>query len=235
MLKLKDNGWRFLWARSGGPVPGISLAEAGMWLGLVPLAVYWATFWPAFHWAGKPVDPWAPIAWHQYMLELQDSVKKPHPYRSVWYQWVSNWRAIWYLYKEIDGVQRGVVLIGNPFTMLAGLAALGWALWAGLRQRRIELLAFAALYAVTVLFWAVSGKPIQFLYHYLLPSTFLMVLLGLALDALWGRPDRWRWLGPGALALSFAMFAVFYPIISAAELCCGRPSFQWWMWLKSWR
>ncbi len=235
VLKLKDNGWRFLWARGGAPVPGISLAEAGIWLGVVPLIVYWLTFWPAFHWAVKPVDPWAPIAWHQYMLELQDSVKKPHPYRSVWYQWVGNWRAIWYLYKEIDGVQRGVVLIGNPFTMLAGLAALGWALWAGLCQRRIELLAFAALYFATLLFWAVSGKPIQFLYHYLLPSTFLMALLAFALDALWQRQDRWRWLGPGALALSFAMFAVFYPIISAAELCCGRPSFQWWMWLKSWR
>ncbi|MEQ1640328.1 MAG: phospholipid carrier-dependent glycosyltransferase, partial [Novosphingobium sp.] len=154
ILKLKDNGARFLWARSGGPAPGISLIEAALWLGVVPLTVYWLSFWPAFHWANRPVDPWHPIAWHQHMLMLQESVKRPHPYRSVWYQWVSNWRAIWYLYKDIDGAQRGVVLIGNPFTMLAGLVALGWALWAGVRQRRLELLAFSAAYFATLLFWA---------------------------------------------------------------------------------
>ncbi len=234
-LKLKDNGRRFLLAREGGPVPGITLAEAGVWLGLVPLAVYWLTFWPAFHWTSKPVDPWHPIAWHEYMLQLQDSVKKPHPYRSVWYQWVGNWRAIWYLYKEVDGAQRGVVLIGNPFTMYAGLTALAWALWAGVRRWRMELLGFAALYIVSLLFWALSGKPIQFIYHYLLPSTFLMALLALGLDQLWRRPDRWRWLAPGSMVLSLALFAWFYPIISGYPLCCGRPSFEFWMWLRSWR
>ncbi|MFM5947630.1 MAG: phospholipid carrier-dependent glycosyltransferase [Novosphingobium sp.] len=235
VLKLKAHRGNFLFATRGGPVPGISLAEAALWLGLVPLGVYWLTFWPAFHWTERPVNPWAPLAWHEHMLMLQDSVKKPHPYRSVWYQWAGNWRAIWYLYKDIEGAQRGVVLIGNPFTMLAGLAALGWALWAGLVQRRLELLAFAALYLLTLLFWATSGKPVQFLYHYLLPSTFLMALLALALDALWRRSDRWRWLAPASLALSIAMFAWFYPIISGWPLCCGRSSFEFWMWLRSWR
>jgi dolichyl-phosphate-mannose-protein mannosyltransferase len=235
VLKLKANGRRSLWARTGGPVEGISLIEAALWLGLLPLAVYWLSFWPAFHWAERPVDPWHPITWHEHMLKLQESVKRPHPYRSVWYQWVSNWRAIWYLYKDIDGAQRGVVLIGNPFTMLAGVIALGWALWAGVRQRRLDLLAFSAAYFATLLFWAVSSKPVQFLYHYLLPSTFLMALLALALDRVWRRQDRWRWIGPAGLVLSLAMFAWFYPIISGWPLCCGRPSFEFWMWLKSWR
>ncbi len=234
-LKLKHTGRWFLLARRGGPVPGISLIEAALWLGLVPLAVYWLTFWPAFHWQARPLDPWSPIAWHQHMLTLQDSVVKPHPYRSVWYEWFSNWRAIWYLYKEVDGAQRGIVLIGNPFTMLAGLAALVWAVWAGVRQRRLDLLSFTALYFATLLFWAASGKPVQFLYHYLLASTVLMALLALALDALWQRTDRWRWIAPASVALSLAMFVWFYPILSAAPLCCGKPSYQWWMWLPSWR
>ena len=33
-LKLRHNGRRFLTARAGGPVPGISLIEAGLWLGV---------------------------------------------------------------------------------------------------------------------------------------------------------------------------------------------------------
>jgi dolichyl-phosphate-mannose--protein O-mannosyl transferase len=234
-LKLRANGWRFLWARKGGPVEGITLIEAALWLGLVPLVVYWLTFWSGFLWTDRPIDPWKPLAWHEFMLRLQDSVRKLHPYRSEWYEWVSNWRAIWYLYKDIDGAQRGVVLIGNPFTMLAGLAALGWALWAGLRKRRHDALAFAALYIVCLGMWPLSGKPIQFIYHYLLPSTFMMAALALALEDLWHRRDRWRWLAPAAMVLSFAMFAWFYPIISGYPLCCGRPSYQFWMWLHSWR
>ncbi|MFC0587963.1 phospholipid carrier-dependent glycosyltransferase [Novosphingobium aquiterrae] len=234
VLRLR-HGPRLLTATRGAPVPGISLVEAGLWLGLLPAAVYWLTFWPAFHWTPNPVNPWDPIGWHREMLRLQDSVVKLHPYRSKWYQWVIDWRAVWYLYQPIDGAQRGIVLIGNPFTMLAGLPALLWALWAGIWRHRRDALTFAVLYLVTLLFWALSGKPIQFYYHYLLPGTFLMACLALALDDLWQRRDRWRWLAPAALALSAGMFAWFFPIISAWPLCCGRPSFQFWMWLHSWR
>ncbi len=235
VLKARAHGRRLLFARSGGPIAGITLAEAAVWLGAVPLAVYWLSFWPAFHWVQNPIDPWRPVAWHEFMIRLQDSVVRPHPYRSQWYEWMGNWRAIWYLYKEVDGAQRGVVLIGNPFTMYAGLAALGWALWAGLRRRRHDALGFAVAYAAVMVMWPLSGKPIQFIYHYLLPSTFLIGCLALALEALWRRADRWRWLAPAALALSCAMFAWFYPIISAAPLWRGKMAFNEWMWLAGWR
>ncbi len=232
-LKLRHNGPRFLTESSGGPVPGIRLIEAGWWLGLLPLCVYWLTYWPAFFYTTGAIDPFDPIGHHQHMLELQDSVKKLHPYRSVWNEWAGNWRAIWYLYEEVDGAQRGIVLIGNPFTMLAGLPAVIWCLWAGLRRRRYDALACAVLYLVTLGLWIVSSKPIQFYYHYLLPGTFLMACLALALDALWqsGR----RWLPLGVLAASAGMFVYFYPIISAAQLHNGKQSFAQWMWLDSWR
>lgn len=234
-LKIRDTGLRFAWTSAGGAVPGITLAEAALWLGLVPLCVYWATFWPTFLFSERPASPWAPLAWHHYMVELQDSVTKLHPYRSVWYEWVGNWRAIWFYYKELEGTQRGILLVGNPFTMLAGLPALAWALWAGLWRRRYDALAFAVLYAVNLALWALSGKPIQFYHHYLLPGTFMMACLALALEELWRLERRWRWLAPAALVLSAGMFAHFYPILSAAELCCGKPSFAYWMWLDSWR
>ena len=233
--KVSANGRRFLTARSGGPVEGITLLEAALWLGLLPLCAYWASFWPAFNWTPNPVNWRDPIGWHQFMIRLQDSVVRPHPYRSVWYEWMGNWRAIWYLYKNVDGAQRGVVLIGNPFTMIAGLGALVWALWTRIRHGRSDALAFAAAYFAVMVMWPLSGKPVQFIYHYLLPSTFLMGALALALEALWRRKGRWRWLTPAALVLSIAMFAWFYPIISAAPLAKGKPAFSDWMWLDSWR
>lgn len=235
VLKIRDNRGRFLTAPEGGPVPGITLIEAAFWLGSVPLFVYWATFIPAAWYIDRPVSLLHIVDHHRYMLELQDSVKKLHPYRSVWWQWVVNWRAVWYLYEPIDGAQRGVLLIGNPFTMLAGLPALLWCLWTGLRRRNRAALAFAVLYLASLSLWIFSNKPIQFYYHYLLPGTFLMGCLALALDDLRRRADRWRWASWGSLAVAAGMFLWFYPIISAAKLHDGRPSYVKWMWLDSWR
>ena len=234
-LRLRDHGRRFIVERGTRPIPGIALWEAALWLGVLPLAVYWATYWRAFHYPHNPTDPLAPIAWHKYMLQLQDSVTKLHPYRSIWPDWVVNWRAVWYLYENIDGAQRGVVLIGNPFSMLAGLGAFAWSLWAGLWRRRNDALAFAALYIAVLGLWVVTKKPIQFYYHYLLPGSFLMACLALALDGLWARGGHWRWAALAPLAVAAGMFVYFYPIISSGALDNGKQSFVQWMWLNSWR
>jgi dolichyl-phosphate-mannose-protein mannosyltransferase len=234
-LRVRQSGWRIVGRKGAGPIPGVSLAEAAFWLGLLPLALYWLTYLPGFLWAERTIDPTAFVQHHRFMLKLQDSVKRLHPYRSVWYQWAANWRAIWYLYKVVDGYQRGVLLIGNPFTMLAGLPALLWCLWVGFLRKRGDALIFVGLYALLLGMWAINGKPIQFYYHYLLPAAFLMACLGLALDALWQRRDRWRWLMPASVLTALAMFLYFYPIISAAELHHGKKSFAQWMWLDSWR
>ena len=42
------------------------------------------------------------------------------------------------------------------------------------------LMLVALLYLLTLGFWIVAAKPIQFYYHYLLPSMFLLAALALA-------------------------------------------------------
>jgi dolichyl-phosphate-mannose-protein mannosyltransferase len=235
VYRFRDHGRRLLTERGTRPIAGISLWEAAIWLGAVPIALYWATYLPTFLYQKDAVNPLDPIGWHRTMLQLQDSVVKLHPYRSIWPDWVVNWRAVWYLYEPIDGAQRGVLLIGNPFTMLAGLPALLWCLWAGLWRRRNDALAFAVLYCAALGLWVISAKPIQFYYHYLLPGTFLMACLALALDAVWAKGGKWRWVPAAALTAAAGMFVYFYPIISAGVLHDGKTSFVKWMWLETWR
>ena len=220
---------RLFLSRRGLPVPGITLVEAALWLGIVPLVVYAATCS-----AGAPRDI---IDLHRTMLTMQENVVKPHPYQSVWWQWVLNLRAIWYLYEPVDGAYRGILLIGNPLTMLLGLPALGWCLWRGLVARSggardPVALSVALLYLLTLGFWIVAAKPIQFYYHYMLPSMFLLAALALALDTLWRSGHRWLALTP--LAISAALFAWFYPILSAAPLE-GKMAFLDYVWLKGWQ
>ncbi|MEO0690074.1 MAG: phospholipid carrier-dependent glycosyltransferase [Pseudomonadota bacterium] len=228
---------RLIFSRRGIPVPGVSLAEAFVWLGVVPLVVYALTFFPGY-WLEAPLRP-SPIAelglvgLHERILELQGSVMAPHNYQSTWPQWVTNTRGIWYLYEFTDNAQRGVLLIGNPLTMLAGLPALVWCLWIGLYRSDWARLAVVVGYASAIGFWLIAPKPVQFYYHYMMPSCFLLAALALALGDL-HHTKRLRWVSYAVPLGSAALFAIFFPILTAAELE-GPMSFTRWAWIAGWR
>ncbi len=223
---------RLVSSRRGLPVPGVALWEAALLLGALPLIAYWLTYWPAYLAPQDPLQPGGFIEMHRHMLELQESVKQPHPYQSQWPDWLLNRRAIWYLYENVDGAQRGVVLLGNPLTMLLGLPAMLWAGWVGVARRRWDTLAVALLFAFGLGMWIVANKPIQFYYHYFLPSCFLLAALALALDEFWQR--GWRWTALAAVGGSMLTFAYFYPILSAWPLA-GEMAFTSWAWIEGWR
>lgn len=228
---------RLILSRRGIPVPGISLAEAFVWLGVVPLLIYALTFAPGY-WLSAPLRP-SPlvegglIGLHSEILELQGAVLAPHAYQSTWAQWVTNTRGIWYLYEFTDNAQRGVLLIGNPLTMLLGLPALLWCLWIGLYRTDWARLGVVVGYGVALGFWLIAPKPVQFYYHYMMPSCFLLAALALSLHDLHAI-RRFRWISWTTLAGSVGLFALFFPILTAGELD-GPMSFAKWTWLAGWR
>ncbi len=222
---------RLLLSRRGAPVPGMTLLEAAFWLGLFPLAVYAATFIPAYFFTLRPITEGL-VFHHRFMIDMQQQVIKAHPYQSTWQQWVLNARAIWYLYEPVGGVQRGIMLVGNPLTMILGLPALAWCALHGILRANRAALGAVVLYASSLGFWIVAAKPVQFYYHYALPSMALLAALALACDALWR--GGWRMMAVAPIIGSVALFAWFYPILSAAPLE-GPNSFAVWTWLESWR
>jgi len=222
----------FLIAKDVGPVRGVSLLEAALWLGLLPVVVYFATFVPYYFFAERNLKSFGDLFWLQgKMVALQDSVVKPHTYMSRWWQWVLNVRPIWYLYENVDGAQRGVLLLGNPFTMLAALPALLWCAWKGLRGDGVKLAVFV-LYFVALVFWAFNGKPVQFYYHYLIAAAFAVAALALVVGEWWDAGRRWPALVTSGAAVLF--FVWFFPILSAAKLP-SKDSFKTYTWLVTWR
>ncbi|MEM7780506.1 MAG: phospholipid carrier-dependent glycosyltransferase [Pseudomonadota bacterium] len=227
---------RLLTSKRGVPVPGISLIEAFVWLGILPLLVYAATFAPGYYLGTElrpsPLAEHGLIGLHQEILALQQQVLQPHAYQSNWPQWVSNTRGVWYLYEFVDGAQRGVLLIGNPLTMLLGLPALLWCLINGLARSDWTKIAIVVGYGVSLGLWLIAPKSVQFYYHYVTPSLFLLAALAIALSDLRaaGRPR----IAYAVLAASVGFFALFYPILSAGALD-GPMSFADWAWIEGWR
>ncbi len=222
----------FLTSDRGWPIGGMTLAEAALWLGVVPLLAYAATYLPYAWFASVPGDPTGIVDLHRQMLDLQTQVLPPHPYQSNWWQWVSNTRAIWFLYENIDGAQRGVLMMGNPVSSLAIVPAVIWCAYAAIKEGRRDCAALVVLYLASMALWVVAPKPVQFFYHYALPHVIGMGALALAVERLWQNGERFT---PALLVAGSALvFAWFYPILSAAPLA-GEQSFLDYAWLEGWR
>lgn len=213
------------WFRGIGVVPALAL------LGGVSIVAYFATFAPAFFYTTEPMTlagllPFQARMYHQQTLPLP-----PHPYQSSWWTWPLDLRPIWYLYEPVDGIQRGVLLVGNPAVLWGGLAALGYCLVEGARRRSMALFAPVALWAGGYLPWVVIPKKIGFFYYYYLPSLLICLAIAAAIEAI--DPTGKRRLAWVAVGIAAFLFVDFYPILAATALD-GPQAFTRWMWLKSW-
>jgi dolichyl-phosphate-mannose--protein O-mannosyl transferase len=227
-----SSGRERLWrSERGGPIPGVSLIYAAVWLGVVPLIIYAVTFLPALLHKDSQLASQGFIGLHIEILQLQAQTLKPHPYQSIWPQWLVNWRGVWYLYENVDEAQRGVLLIGNPLTMLLGVPAMIWCGLSGYHERDWTKRGIATGFLVSMALWLVPFKSVQFYYHYLLPSGFLFAALALAMEELWKGGNKA--LVVTVLMAAIGLFVYFFPILSAAPLS-APDAFQNYAWLPSW-
>lgn len=217
------------WQRPKGS--GLPTIPALFALGAVAGAAYVATFIPAMFYASEPLNPLRLAHYHANMFALQTQVLPSHTYQSNWWTWPVMSRPIWYLYEPVAGVQRGVWLIANPAVAWGGLIAVALCLWIGLRQRSLAGLAAGALWLLSVAMWAAIPKSLGFYYYYYPSTIWLAVALGVALDRVDpGGAKRWdEWY----LTLCLALFAYFWPVLSAAPLS-GPDAFHRWIWFDSW-
>jgi len=225
MIWLKLRGNRTYFA-------GVDLLPGLAILGLVSIATYALTFAPAFFYRYEPLTI-ATFIPHQFRILAQQTAPLPvHPYQSPWWSWPLDLRPMWYLYEPVEGVQRGILMLGNPAVMWGGLIAVGACLYAGVRERVQPMLAIALLWLGAYGMWALIPKKIGFFYYYYLPSVFLGLAIAAALEH-YVEP-RFKYASEVALVITFALFAWFFPIISAAPLDSDQ-AFLRWMWFDSWR
>lgn len=224
---------RLLLSRTLPAWRGVSTLEGVFYLGGLSLVVYLATFAPAFFVTTNPLtlDQLLP---HQLLIYGQQTqALAPHTYQSQWWQWPQIGRPIWYLYERVEGVLRGVLLVGNPAIMWGGLIAVLACLIGGVRARDPRLLLIGALWVFSYGIWAPIPKKIGFYYYYYLPAMFLPLALAAAFQH-YCRQGWLRWLPPAFILVSALLFAYFYPILSAMPLP-GDGAFLVWTWFESWR
>jgi dolichyl-phosphate-mannose--protein O-mannosyl transferase len=223
-------GIAFLLLRKPARWEGLAPFPALAVLGGVSVAAYALTFLPAFFYADQALGWRTLLPFQVEMYARQAQVLPTHPYESDWWSWPLDLRPIWYLYEFVDGAQRGILLLGNPAVMWAGMLAVAACAWGWLRTRDVRLGTAAGLWLASVLIWAAIPKSLGFFYYYYLPSIWLGIVLPVAFAHWQARLRYWDEL---FLVAAAGLFIHFYPILAAAPLA-GPQGFMRWMWLSTW-
>ncbi len=207
-----------------------------LYFGIVPMGVYFLTFFPFLFIPGAVHSPGDFFSMQTRMWEGQLRVISAHPYMSRWMDWPLLSRPIWYAFdREVTDSRwvRGVLLIGNPLIMWTGLLALIACIWDFFRTRNRKLFFIVFFYFAFFACWIVIPRKIAFYYYYYpaglmlsfaLAYVFHFRVLGRILDL---RPARWVFL----IAAGF-IFVYFFPILAALKI--PADSFRNWMWFSSW-
>lgn len=170
------------------------------------------------------VERWDLIGLHQTMYRANNGLTTAHHDSSPWWGWPFMQTPVFYWQKSGLGspLVGALYFIGNPVVWVGStLLALAAAAWIGLtaaRQGKLPALGRVRL-SLPLLGYVMSYGPLTrvdrglFLYHYLTPLLFAIILGVLWLDRLgWfgsggGPIPRRVWIGVGAVIIGFLIFS----------------------------
>jgi dolichyl-phosphate-mannose-protein mannosyltransferase len=199
-----------------------------MCLGLVPLAVYVASYLPVYGFS-----PAALLEAQRRIFHDNATLVTPHPYMSAWPSWPFLLRPVWFLFEKAgDDRYWAVLSVGNPVVLWGAIPAILICLrdWIVLRRRDAFLI--VASYAALYLGWIALPRAVGFSFYYLPSAT--VASLALAYCFFRSESRRWLWARWMYLAAVFAGFLLFLPI-SAAYMETSLAGYERLMWFASWR
>ncbi|MEO7164617.1 MAG: glycosyltransferase family 39 protein [Bdellovibrionia bacterium] len=215
---------------------GIPWYSFALSLGVLPVLVYFCSFLPYLLVKGGHYSIADFIAIQAKMFNGQLRVVSSHPYMSTWVDWPFLKRPIWYAFDRIGPRQewvRGVILLGNPLVMWAGMVALLGCLWGWIVRR--DRAGFLIFFFFTLFYacWIVIPRKIAFYYYYYpagmtlslaMAYVFFRKKFGMLYSVPW---LRWAFLGSAV-----TVFFYFFPILAALRI--PADSFRKWMWFPNW-
>ena len=162
----------------------------------------------------------------------RDVLGQDHAWASPWWSWPLVLRPLWqYVSRLPDGIVSTMSSIGSPAVWWAGIAATGFAVYrivmGKLREKNFsgqkEAVFLLVAYAAQFLPWIPVAR-LTFIYHYF-PSLPFVVLLIVWVFRYYLNNRRVMY---AYAAVVFAMFVLFYPIISGMPVSLDFVrSLQW--------
>ncbi len=150
------------------------------------------------------------------MYEYHSNVFDSHPYSSVWYQWIINYKPLIDSRSFFpDGDVSVVATFGNPVVYALGLVALVYELYLSIRKRNMESITLLICYFILLGPWILITRTV-FIYQYFTCSQILILMICHALNQCPLKKKRvWQIL---IAVLSLYEFILFYPVLSGVKV-----------------
>lgn len=208
----------------------------------LPLFAYFLTFVPLLFLKGQSYTILDLFRAQYRIWDGQLRVLKEHPYMSHWSQWPLLHRPMWYAFDK-EGLNkewvRGVMMLGNPLIMWAGVLSVGFCIWDFIHTRSRAAFLLLCYILGTFASWMVIPRKVAFYYYYF--PTGMLLSLSLVYF-FWSIRDesstptpfsKFRNYSPWVfLAAATCLFIYFWPILAAWKI--PVESYRNWMWFRSW-
>jgi dolichyl-phosphate-mannose--protein O-mannosyl transferase len=177
------------------------------------------------------------------MREIMTGDPGTHPYSSVWWQWPTLYRPVWYEFQIPGGdasswsdtvTAYGVVSLPNPLATAIGEVAVLALLLRWARTRDWRALVVVSAFFSQYLPWIINPKGLEFQYYFFPSLVCIGPALAVALAGMSGERGR-RTLVVASLVGSAAFFVFFLPVLNAAIGDLSPTTFERRIWFDSWR
>lgn len=201
---------------------------------IVPLIIYGLSYIPYLRATGGGIDAIIQNQIDMYAYHSDTVVSSTHSFSSPWYQWIINYRPIWYYTgTTADGLAENISAFGNPLVWIGGLLALCYSIFDAVKNHNKKAQFLVIGYFAQLLPWVFVTR-ITFIYHYFPCVPFLVLMLAHTMSSFCRKNSDFKYVAIGFTALAIIAFIAFYPAISGFPVN-GDYVRNYLRWLPSWQ
>lgn len=167
------------------------------------------------------------------MFNYHSSLKSTHPYSSMWYEWPTMKRPIWYYSGTIsENLKEGISSFGNPLVWWVGIPAFIMVLYMAFAEKKRNGRFLVLAYLSQYLPWIFIGRVV-FIYHYFPSVPFVALMIGYCMKEIVGWKPKLKPVMFVYVGLAVLLFVMFYPVLTGVAV---DPAYvkTWLKWFDSW-
>jgi len=148
------------------------------------------------------------------MFNYHSTLDATHPYSSVWYEWPTMIRPMFYYCQTVaGGLKEGISAFGNPLVWWVGIPATIYMIYLMIAKKDRVALFLVFVYLVQMVPWMLVPRC-TFAYHYFPSVPFITLMIVYSMVRLVDTNRKWlKWVIVYMIA-AFILFILFYPVIS---------------------
>lgn len=186
---------------------------------LIPAGIYLLSYLPFRDYSDRGLIA-GMLHNQETMFNYHSTLNSTHAYSSLWYEWPTLKRPIWYYSRiitrtETGGLREGISAFGNPAVWWLGIPASLYTLYLWIRKKDRTAAFLLVGYLAQYLPWFFVTR-VTFIYHYF-PSVVFVVLMILYSMMQWRKKlPKPVFCGMAVLygAAVIGLFLLFYPVLS---------------------